>query len=109
MPQVTLAASNVAYNLFSKLNTADPQIQQSVQGLQIQVPASVAANAGALVKIGRPDSRTSPTTISSAEVELNVGDSYLFPAEIGNDISLAERWVNASVANCVLYCSVVQA
>lgn len=111
MPQFTMASSIVAYSLYSKVNAADPQVQASVAGLQVQVPAAavVAANAGVIVKIGRPDSRTAPTTISNAEVVLLEGESYVWPNTDNNDISLQEKWINASANNAQVYVSIVQA
>lgn len=108
MPQVTLTSSSVAYNLYSLLSTADKQIQRSVAGLNIQLP-DIAANAGATVKVGRPDSISAPTDVTNVEVLLGVDQAFMFPQDVANNVSLTERWVKGSVNNEVLYCSVVQA
>lgn len=111
MPQTTLVSHSVAYNVYSKISAADPQVQPSVSGLQLYIPPAAveAANAGVIVKVGRPNSVSAPTSITNAEVQLAEGGSYEWPANISNDISLQERWVNGSTDSCVLYWSVVQA
>lgn len=111
MPQVSLTSSSVTYNLYTLLVAADPQIQRSVAGLQIQVPDAsvVAGNAGAIVKVGRPNSASAPTSITNAELSLLEGESDGYPDTVANNISLAEKYVNGSASPTVLYVQVTQA
>lgn len=111
MPQITLISSGVAYNLYTLLAAADGQTPKSCSGLTVQVPPTAveAANAGVIVKIGRPNSASSPTSITNAEVVLQEGGSDSWPNTSINDVSLLEKYVNGSNNNTVLYITTVQA
>lgn len=105
MPRIVLASSLVAYNLYSLLNGVDKQTPYSCCGLQVQYPDATveAANVASVLKIGAPDSWTSPTTVSRPELALQPGDSDMYPTVIGNRIPLRDKWVNSTVNNAVLY------
>jgi hypothetical protein len=109
MPSITLVDHLVAYNLYTLLHAADPQIPQSVAELAVQCPSAdfEAANTGT-VRMGYPDSASSPTTISKPEYGWLPGQDRTIGAGGNlNDISLTERWVQGSADNMVLYVGVV--
>jgi hypothetical protein len=100
--KITLPSLLVAYDLFAKMSTADPNTGRSLRGLNVQVPSSTieAANAGVTVKFGRPNAGA---TAVDEDIVLSEGDNYNFPQDIKNTLSLPGRSVIASVDNAVLY------
>ncbi len=112
MPQITLSSHLVAYNIFTLAVAADKQVPRSCRGLQVQFPASsitpFAANSGGYVLVGRPNDRATPTSISNPELALAEGDSDNYPVSDNNNISLTEKYINASVDNAIVLLDIEQ-
>jgi hypothetical protein len=103
MPKIVLTSSSVAYSLHTLLTNEGIGLPESgnARGLSIQVPAASfeAANAGATLKVGRPNAGLSDVT--EPDVALLEGEQYTYPA--GAFISLRSKYLKGSVNNQVLY------
>ncbi len=104
MPRITLPSSGVAYNLYARLALVESP-PYSVAGLQVQLPLAAveAANAGATLKIGTPDSWTSSTDVTRPDISLLEGELDSYPAAPGNTIGLRDKWLKGSVNNQIVY------
>lgn len=102
--KLTLTSSAVAYNLLTLCRAQVANFPRSPSELIIQLPPSAveAANAGVTVKIGRPDSITSPTDVTGPETVLEEGDSVRY-ATGGNSVEAAGKWLKGSGNGVVLY------
>lgn len=102
--KITLTSNAVAYDIFTLLKAQDPNLDRtrSCRGLNIQVPDqnSEVANAGVIVRIGRPNAAA--TAVDQPEIVLSEGESYNYPGDWKNTISLIRSAI-ASVNNAVLY------
>lgn len=101
--KITLVSSAVAYNLFTLMVAADPNIGRLVRGMNVYIPlaAEEAANSGVSVKIGAANAAA--TDVDQPELPPMVeGDNYNYPQDIKNSIGLPSKWIKASVNNAVV-------
>lgn len=102
--KITLVSHLVAYNLYTLMLAAEPNMGgRSVRGLQVQLPSSAieAANSGAWAKLGKPNAAA---TAVDPILVLEESDNENYPQNgISNTISLVDISAIASADNAVLY------
>lgn len=103
MPRIVLTSSIVAYNLMTLLKAQNSNFPASPREMNVQVPpaAQEAANAGATLLVGTPNSGTTPTDVTSPELYLSEGDSYLY--RVASGVPASEKYLKGSVNNQVVY------
>lgn len=101
MPRIVLTSSAISYSLITLARAKRANFPLAPDELSIQLPdqATEAANAGATLKVGVPDSLTVPTDVTGPEIVLNEGESKLWP----ENSDAMNKWLKASVNNCVIY------
>jgi hypothetical protein len=99
--KLTLTSNAVAYSLITLARAQVKNFPLAPSNLSIQLPDNTfeAANDGATLKIGRPDSIVTPTDVTAPELVLGVGENKLWP---GPSID-TNKYLKGSVNNQVVY------
>src|ERR1700738_330341 len=102
MPRVVLTSNAVAYNVVTLARAKRANFPLAPTDLSIQVPDNSveAANAGATLKVGSPDSLVTPTDVTGGEIALLEGDTKVWP---GPNIDAMNKYMKGSVNNQVIY------
>lgn len=103
MPRIVLPLSSVAYSVLALLQLQNKNFPVSPRDGIIQMPGTTfeAANGGANIRFGSPNSNTAPTDVTSPDFALT--EDATIPLRDLFGYPLSELFAKGSANNVVLY------